>query len=255
MVFGLFFLSTISLQAQDDDAIVAERPGFTNPPSVVPKKKIQIESGFYYESDKIKNTDYKTDNYLYPTTLIRYGLTKNFELRMQVDLAGFSSTSSGSKLTESGLNPVILGAKYYITKQKKALPEAACVFSLTLPYIGRDDFQPMYPAPGFALYFQNTINDKWNIGYNFGLQWNGNDANPVSYITFCPGFNITKKLAAFGEIYSNFSKGSVPDIRCDAGLSYIALPNMQLDVSAGPGLAGPTTNYFISAGFAIRLPK
>jgi hypothetical protein len=258
LLSGLFLLSTVSLFAQNDsteDFISPERPGLTNPPSVVPKKHLQIESGFYYESDKIKNTDIKTDNYLYPTTLFRYGLMKNFELRLQVDIAGFSNSVGTNKLTESGLNPVIIGAKFYICGQKKARPESAFVFSLTLPYLGRDDFQPQYPAPGLAFYFLNTLNNKWSIGYNLAMQWSGNDANPTSIVTFSPAYNISKRVSAFGEIYGYFQKYSVPDIRCDAGIAYIALPNLQLDVSAGPGLAGPTTNYFVSAGISIRLPR
>ncbi len=271
LVLGLFVFSSIPLHAQsrndttvhvtivqtapDEDLIVAERPGFTNPPAVVPKKKLQIEAGFNYENVKLKGSDISTDYYLYPTTFFRYGLTKTFELRLEADIAGISSGSAGVKTTQSGLNPVTIGAKYYICEQKKARPEAAFVFSLTLPYIGRDDFQPLYPAPGMAFYFQNTLNDKWSIGYNAGMQWSGNDANPVSLLTFSPTYNITKKLAAFAEIYGYFQKYNVPDIRCDGGVTYIPIPNLQLDISAGPGLAGPTTNYFVGAGISVRLPR
>ncbi len=271
LVFGSLFLSSIPLHAQgrtdtsvhitivnaeqNDDPIVAERPGYTNPPAVVPKRKFQIESGFYYENDKIKGTDQSTDNYLYPTTFFRYGLTKNFELRLEADIAGYSSSASGVKTTQSGLNPVTIGAKYYICEQKKARPETAFFFGLTLPYIGRDDFQPLYPAPAFGFYFQNTLNDKWSLGYNASMQWSGNDANPVSLLTFSPTYNITQKIAAFAEIYGYFQKYNVPDIRCDGGVAYIPIPNLQLDISAGPGLAGPVTNFFIAAGISVRLPR
>ena len=90
---------------QDEDMIIPERPGFTNPPQTVEKGKIQIESGVYYESDKIKNTDIKTENYFYPTTLFRYGLMKNIELRLEVDITGQSTTTNSppAKVTLNGL--------------------------------------------------------------------------------------------------------------------------------------------------------
>ena len=91
-IIFIFFNSLMVVSQEQPDNIIAERPGVTNPPQTVDLKKLQIESGFYYESDKIKNTDLKTYNYLYPTTLIRYGLLKNFELRLQVDIAGISTS-------------------------------------------------------------------------------------------------------------------------------------------------------------------
>jgi hypothetical protein len=87
------------------------------------------------------------------------------------------------------------------------------------------------------------------------MQWNGSDANPKSYITIAPTYNFTKKFAGFIEEYSYFSKGSVPDFRCDAGLTYDPVKNLQLDIYGGPGIAGPVKNYFISAGIALRLPR
>jgi hypothetical protein len=259
LFFVLTITSIVPLLAQDSlkvEPIVAERPGFTNPPQTLAKKQLQIESGFYYEADKIKNTNIKIDNFFYPTTLFRYGLIKNIELRLEVDYAGISTSSSSTdKVSLNGLNPVIVGAKFYLFEQKKARPEAAFVFGLTLPYIGKKEFRPMYVAPSLAFYFQNTLNRKWSIGYNAGMQWNGNDAVPTSFLTFSPTYNFSKKVAGSLEIYSYFSDTQVPDFRLDAGLAYIPLPNLQIDIYGGPGLSGPTTNFFISAGISLRLPK
>ena len=235
ILLGLIITYALPILAADStavDLIVAERPGFTNPPQTMAKKQFQIESGFYYEADKIKNTDIKIDNFLYPTTLLRYGLMKNIELRLEIDYAGISTSTSSpsSKVSENGLNPVILGAKFYLCEQKKARPEAAFVFGLTLPYIGKQDFRPKYPAPMLAFYFQNTLNKKWSIGYNAGMQWNGNDAVPFSFITFSPTYNISKKVAGSLELYSYFSDTQIPDFRFDAGLAYIPIPNLQLDI-------------------------
>ena len=256
LLFGVFFLSAISLQAQDDDIISPERPGFTNPPSIVPRKSIQIESGFYFESDKDKNTNIKTDLFFYPTTLFRYGLLKNVELRLQIDIAGISNSGNGSASgSVSGLNPVIISTKVYMSKEKKPWPESAILFALLLPYFSKEELRAEYPAPIVGFNFENTLNKKLSLGYTVGLVWNGYDANPKSYITISPTYNFTKKIAGFIELYSFFQNHAVPDDRLDVGLTYTPLKNLQMDVYGGPGIAGPTTNYFISAGIAFRLPK
>lgn len=246
----------LNLLTQDNDVINPERPGVTNPPGVMQPKTLEIESGFYYESDRIKDTELKTDNYLYPTTFLRYGLIKNVELRLQFDIAGISTSSAGTRLSSlGGPKPLIVGTKVYMWKQKRSLPETAIVFQLTLPYFGKDEFRPQFPAPLIAFYFQNTFSKKTILGYNLGMQWSGNDPNPVSFAAISPSYNFTKKLIGFVELYSFFQKNTVPDFRFDAGFAYIALNNLQLDVYGGPGITGPTDNYFISAGVSIRLPK
>jgi len=239
----------------EEEPIIAERPGFTNPPQLVPFKRLQIETGIYYEYDIVKESGLSTDNFLYPTTFLRYGLSKVVELRAEVDIAGVSTSFNGIRNTETGLNPIILSTKVYLTKQKRQFPETALVASLALPYFGRSDFLPQYPAPGLAFYCMNTFSEKFNLGYNLGMQWNGNDANPTSYLSICPAYNFSSKVGGFVEVYSFFTKYQIPDFRCSAGLSYIPIPNLQFDVYGGPGIAGSLTNYFISAGISIRLPR
>jgi hypothetical protein len=254
LISAVLFLSSNFLFSQTEDIISPERPGFTNPPSTIPQKHLQIESGIYYEYDKFKESGVQTDLYLYPTTLVRYGLLKNIELRLQADVASLSVNDGQTKVSGSGLNPVILGTKIYICTQKNLRPESAFMFSLILPYLGRKSFLPDYPVPGFALYFQNTINNKFNIGYSVGMQWTGTDTNPISYFTVSPGYSITKKISCFIEEYSYFIKGTVADFRCDAGLTYTPIKNLQLDIYGGPGISGPSKNYFISGGISLRLP-
>src|SRR5438105_4324839 len=145
LVMALILLSIFScVYSQSDDPISPDRPGYTNPPSIVPVCKFQIESGFNYEYDN--STGVQAKNYLMPATLMRYGLLKNFEIRIEVDITRQSSlVFPGEQATTiRGLAPIIIGTKYYICKQKKARPETAFSLSLTLPYFGNEAFRPQY---------------------------------------------------------------------------------------------------------------
>jgi len=243
--------------SQGDDPISPDRPGYTNPPSVVPLCKFQVESGFNYEYDN--SAGLLTKNILEPTTLLRYGILKNFEIRIEVDIASQSSVpllnNGDPVIPVRGLAPIIIGTKYYICKQKNARPETAFSLSLTLPYFGNVNFRPQYAAPGFAFLFQNTFSEKFSIGYNAGMQWNGSDANPTSLVTFALNYNLTKKIGVFAELYSFFTKSQVPDHRSDFGLTYLVLNNLMIDVSGGPGISSISPNYFINGGISLRLPR
>src|SRR5438876_11038968 len=152
LAFALILLSISRfIYSQTDEPISPDRPGYTNPPSIVPVCKFQVESGFNYEYDNSTGTQAK--NFLEPATLMRYGLLKNFEIRVEVDIASQTAAGFNNDVTTRGLSPIIIGTKYYICKQKKARPETAFSLSLTLPYFGNEAFRPQYAAPGFAFLF------------------------------------------------------------------------------------------------------
>lgn len=240
--------------SQGDDPISTDRPGYTNPPSVVPKHSFQIESGFNYQYDN--STGDQAKDYTEPTILMRYGLLKNFEVRVEFDVFEQDSRSPVTGMHyQHGLAPVIIGTKYYISKQKGGWPETAFSFNLTLPYFGYRFFRPQYAAPAITFLFQNTFSEKFSIGYNAGLQWNGNDANPTGTGTFALGYNFTKKLSGFAEIYSYYLEGQTPDYRTDAGFAYLVSNNFQVDISGGHGITNISPDYFINAGISLRLPR
>jgi len=248
----LLYITTLTV-SQTIDPISPDRPGFTNPPDIVLPHHFQIESGFNYQYDN--STGLQSKSYLMPTTLFRYGINQNFEIRLEIDIASQTYQTLSGESSLRGLAPIIIGTKYHIADQKKALPQTSFLFSLVLPYFGNEFFRPQYPAPGFSFLFENALNKKFILDYNAGLQWNGNDANPIASVNFSPAYNITKKLNVFAEIYSYFLKGQVPDYRADGGFAYLPANNIQLDISGGHGITSISPDYFISAGISIRLPR
>jgi hypothetical protein len=63
--------------------IETDRPDFTESPNTVPKGALQVETGFIFENDKIENLggSFEYQNMTVNTTLLRFGLQENFELR------------------------------------------------------------------------------------------------------------------------------------------------------------------------------
>ena len=78
LIGATLILLTTSLsysQTNDNPEIITDRPDQTESANTVPKNTLQLETGFIME----QNGDIK--NYAYNTSLLRYGLFDNFELR------------------------------------------------------------------------------------------------------------------------------------------------------------------------------
>ena len=75
--------SIVSISAAEKKAaseIVTDRPDATESSSTVPKNTLQIETGIIFES--FKDQAVNLNNWALGTTLLRYGVWDNFELRL-----------------------------------------------------------------------------------------------------------------------------------------------------------------------------
>src|SRR6187549_2682149 len=119
--FALFILITISIlllnaawvanaQTLEKPDLVTDRPDQTEAPVLVPKGGLQVETGFMFEKDKSRAVD--ATNYTYNTTLVKYGVNENFELRLISEYLGEKSrTSEAASDKVQGISPLALGLK------------------------------------------------------------------------------------------------------------------------------------------------
>ena len=98
----LFILLAIKLSAQEDNkptnfgALITDRPDATEASSTVGKGVLQIETGGLYESFEDNNVTVETTTF--NTTLIRYGLLSNMEIRLGWDFVEGVTKVNGNKL-------------------------------------------------------------------------------------------------------------------------------------------------------------
>jgi hypothetical protein len=96
------FLLFIILVGRGQDhmpELITDRPDQTESSITVPLKHLQIETGFVMkgdDSERIKQT-----SYAYNTTLIRYGLLKNMEIRLVLEYLGGRTKSKEVDTTSS----------------------------------------------------------------------------------------------------------------------------------------------------------
>ncbi len=94
----IFLLAAIpACSSAQVNEIITDRPDQTESPFTVPRRHFQMETGLVFEK-----TNSNTETFVYPATLIKYGLTDRFELRLIMEF----STINASHESISGLNPV-----------------------------------------------------------------------------------------------------------------------------------------------------
>lgn len=237
-------LTTLSLWAQDIDETVisADRPGAATGPDVVPFKKVQLETGFQY--------DYTGEHsILLPTAMLRVGISKFAELRLQYD--GTLDSEDGNTWKYS-VCPLIIGTKVCVYEGNKYAPKTSLMCNLAIPST-KTLAETMHVAPSLYLLFQNDICDWFNIGYNLGAEWDGVVAQPTTFVAVCLGFGITEKLGAYVESYNyitDYGRNLAGEAFLDFGFNYIVHPRVQLDIYGSFNCQDPKSYGNVGIGVA-----
>ena len=202
----LLALSAVSIRGQE--SIIADRPGFADGPAVVGNGVAQLEIGVTHE-----------DGLTLPT-LVRFGLSDRFELRVESDVVESAPVGAGFKLRlRDGTFPLALLVSG--TTDREA--QARLLSEIELGH-------------GFAL--------TPNVGVAFT---EGGDATAVVAAT------LEREIGhalPFVDLETTIGGGDTSTV-ADAGIAWIVRRDTQLDISAGVPLNGDS-DWFLSAGYSRR---
>ncbi len=225
-VFICAFIAFINCQAaaQESNKIETDRPGETQSAELVKKSTFQAEFGF-----RKNNED--EDNYklFHPAALLRYGLGKRVELRLQTDYITEYQQLIPDPKTTTGIEPVQIGTKISLFEEKGALPKTAFIGQIGLPFLASKELKPDEFVGSFRFAMENSLSNTAKLGYNLGLDWNGESGSPSFVYTFSPTFDLSEKWFTFIEVYGFIAKDNFQDHTIDGGFAYRISPNAQVD--------------------------
>lgn len=254
---GLIIISLAStLCAQEDqelDDLITDRPDATESPSPMPKGFLQVETGAFYESFEENNI--KTEDFTYHTTLVRFGLLENLELRLGWDFVEGKTKVNGNTLDDisSGFKPLLFGFKTGIAKENGGFPEIGFLGHLYLPFTASTDYKPQTTGADLRFSFAHTLSENSSLAYNIGAAW-GNDSPEAAYVyTIAYGHGVTEKLSAYAELYGDLPENNKANHLWDAGLTYLLSNNVQLDATVGSSIT-KGQDLLLSAGISFRVP-
>lgn len=257
IVITALLLASISINAQEEKSnipMITDRPDATESPTVIPHKSLQVETGFAYQN--FKNSTEESDQVTYNTTLLRYGLLENLELRLGLDIDNIETRARGidTKSELKGTSPLLIGAKVGIAEEKGWLPEIGLLGHLSHPISASDDFESRYTGVDFRFSFAHTLSENSSFSYNLGAEWGGDNPEAAYIYTFSYGLSVSEKVGLYAELYGDFPERDSANHSWDAGITYLISPIIQLDATVGTGI-NTDQKLLISTGISFRLPQ
>ena len=256
LISTLFLFFAVALQAQQQvPDLVTDRPDQTESAATVPKHFLQIETGFIIENDE--NEISRNTSFAYNTTMLRYGLWDNFELRLGAAYLGDNVTKKNSDFSQNiaGFSPLHVGFKVKVAEEKGLRPDIAFLGGLELPFTAGSDYKPSYTAATMRFAFSHTLTDRFSLGYNLGAEWDGETAVPGYFYSVALGIGLIENLGMFVESFGAIQEAGTAQHQIDAGFTYLLTPNFQVDISGGIGLNDAAPDNFISFGLSYRIPR
>ena len=234
--------------------LVTDRPDQTESSSVVPEKSLQIESGVIFEKDQFTAAGQRidTESFTIASTLLRFGLNKKIELRVNSEFKLDQVSQNGQTNKFNGVNGVGIGAKLFLAHENGYLPESAVIIDLNLP-IGEEEYVGNDATPRMLFTLSHTLSDIVSVGYNLGGEWFDNSMTLI--YSGVVGFALMSNMGYFLEFYGNTASGQQSAVQFDTGLTLLLQSNLQFDLSFGVALEHISPDYFIGAGLSYRIPK
>lgn len=245
IVSGMLILSINSLTAQEK--IITDRPDATEAAIITPLHYFQMEFGFGKEDYGDKNYDI-----IHPTYLLKYGLAKNFELRLENTLITNHQRLTPKSVNATGFTPLEIGFRTALFNQKKFIPTTALIVHTAIPAFASCEFKAEHIAPAIVLSMEHEITKTYEIGYNLGAEWDGFSTQPYWTYTFSNEFELSEKWETYIELYGSIKRNEHPENNIDGGFGYYVNNNIKLDAYAGFGISKSASDYIVGAGISFR---
>ena len=232
------FLFASAAFAQDADLINPDRPGIADGSAVVGPGVFQLEAGL--------ERDHGSDGRSIATPLLlRYGLSKAFEMRVEGN--GYIHASGAN-----GFAPLSIGMKVHFNDA----PSLGVIARIFVPS-GTGVQRSHATSADVRLAADINIGEKWSLNPNVGVasQDDGDGRFTSGLAAFTVQYNISDHANVFvdGAMQSPEQRGGSSSLIVDVGGALIVGRNTQLDASVGWGAHGTTPpNVFLAAGISRR---
>ncbi len=263
------FRATLSQEEDPDGPINTDRPTFTPANTVVPRGRLQFESGWTFNGEKTSGT--RSYVYDFPELAMRYGLMDRVEFRMFWLGQTYAQTRSrpqGPWKSINGPSDMEVGFKWQLfpgDEERKWIPTTALITSIIAPTGGTSPYSSQTVEPYINLIYGWSLTKKLTLsgctgdlgireqGLAYSLRRSDNfQRYNQSAVAF---YSATERTTLFYEWYVLMSTNA-PDNRpthyMDGGVIYRLTTNMQVDIRAGFGLSGRPDDFFAGTGFSVR---
>jgi hypothetical protein len=224
--------------------LLTDRPDFTESSVVVPRGRLQLESGFTWEDGSAGDTAFDL-----PELLMRWGIARRTEVRL--GLPNYFRTRGGSQRTD-GFGDTYAGFKYQLGPTRGGL-DLAIIPAVSVP-TGASGLTSDAVDPEVKLTWARELAKPWSISGMFAFFWPTEEDR--RNFTWMPTVSLARSLGGpwgtFLEYAGEFpSRGGKRHI-LHHGYTYTVTSVSQADLHLGFGLSRAAPDFFIGGGYAVR---
>ncbi len=240
-----------------EDLINPDRPGIANGSQVIGPRRFQIEAGV---QTYFLGGGSSTARLLSVPTLLRFGLDKRYEIR--VETIGYSALSTSDPVAglqhAEGFGQTSIGFKRTFQASSGAKHPGVGTIVRFFPASGGGGFETKHATYDALLCADWDFAPHLSLNPNIGFGVN-EDSNGILYGNFQLASTLTYAPTTHLGFFVDFGyqapeeAGGSESLIYDAGATYIVGRNVQLDVSVGTGARGRNSPHpFWSTGVSVR---
>jgi hypothetical protein len=258
--------------------INTDRPDFTDATYTTGKGVTIIENGYTFRYVNDREANSRQTRRSLPETLLRYGLTDEFELRFKWNgyaMTDLQNTVTGGREQVFGSDDTYAAIKWELLQQNGARPMLTFLTGSTLPTgAPRVSSQTMQPFVNFVagwglrrwLYLKMSTGIDWQRTSISTLVGGGSEPIGPTVLTLRDNIQVyhgsasllyqaSKRVGGFVEVFA-FAQTSGEDNRpvayFDTGWFLYATNNVQFDLRVGTRLSNRVDEFFTGGGLSLR---
>jgi hypothetical protein len=230
-------------EEMEEEEISTDRPDFTETSVVVPRHRLQLESGFTY-TDEADGAGHALN---FPELLLRYGVGRRTELRLGVP------DHVRSRIAGEGGN--FFSDLYLGFKQQLGPTGAgwglALIPAVTIP-TGSGAQGSGSVDPEIVLTWSRDLSRKWAVGgiAGFALPREQGERRLTVFPTVSFARSLSDRWGTFFEWAAEFPEGAGDVHLFHHGYTYLVNRTTQADLHVGFGLSRSAPDFFVGAGFS-----
>ena len=183
---------------------------------------------------------------VYPNLVLRYGLSKQFEINAEVNL--ITARDHSLQKNTTGIEPVSLGINYLLLGETAKSPAVIFSGQFAIPFIASKNFTASHLAPTLELIVAKAINKKLTLAFSNGFFWDGFSTAPSFIYNASASYNLSDKWMLSTEWFG-FINNSPPQHNTDISFSYSVNKSLQFGATAGTGISSAAhKSYFAING-------
>jgi Putative MetA-pathway of phenol degradation len=250
---GALLLTAFSASAQTvTPPLTSNRPGIADSEALVGRGVIQIEGGIQAQDAPPGGDRAWTQTWGQLT--IRVGVRPRIEIFAGWDGLSLDRVSAnGESRFVAGGNDLRLGTKLAVLSEDRHAWTLTVAPAWSFP-VGSEAFTSSSNDGSFRVLWARSLPRDWSVSGNVLFTRTSDEAGRYWDNAAMVGVTraLTSTVSAFAEV-SGVLLAERPDAwTLDAGVAWVARPNLQWDVSAGHTFDHRAEDWFVSAGITVR---